>query len=520
MEASQVVLGPQWEAPTGPGFANPCPGVMLSHDGSHGDTMNELARPSTSAQYKLTARLECPHASGWIARITGAIGEAGGVIHAIDLVQVTRDSSVRDYSIEASSVDHAQQIVDAVTSIEGIRLHSVSDDTMLMHLGGKLEVTPKMPLKTRADLSMAYTPGVARVCKAIHEDYKKSFNLTIRKNCIAVVSDGSAVLGLGNIGPAAAMPVMEGKAILFKEFGNVDAFPLCVSTQDTDEIVRFCEQIAPTFGGINLEDISAPRCFDIETRLRESLDIPVFHDDQHGTAVVVLAALINALKVVNKRPEDLKVVVSGAGAAGVACTKLLADYGVRNLIVADSQGAIHAGRDVGSNQTKHWLAEHTNPNDEKGSLSTIIAGADLFVGVSAPNILSRDDVQRMAPSPILFALSNPDPEVQPELVQDIVAVMATGRSDFPNQVNNVLAFPGIFRGALDSRAKDINEAMKRAAAEAIAAVVTERELSADYIIPSVFNRKVSRQVASAVARAAHRTHVGRRMPKGTDVLRP
>ncbi len=484
------------------------------------DTMTELRRPSTSAQYKLTARIECPHASGWIARIGGVIAEAGGVIHAIDLVQVIRGNSVRDYSIDASSVEHAQQIVDAVGQIDGVTLHSVSDDTMLMHLGGKLEIIPKMPLKTRADLSMAYTPGVARVCKAIHEDYKKSFNLTIRKNCIAVVSDGSAVLGLGNLGAAAAMPVMEGKAILFKEFGNVDAFPLCVSTQDTDEIVRFCEQIAPTFGGINLEDISAPRCFEIESRLRESLDIPVFHDDQHGTAVVVLAALINALKVVDKRPENLKVVVSGAGAAGVACTKLLADYGVRNLVVADSQGAIHGKRDLGDNDAKRWLAEHTNPNGEAGPLCDVIVGADLFIGVSAPNVLSRDDVQRMAPSPIVFALSNPDPEVQPELVQDIVAVMATGRSDFPNQVNNVLAFPGIFRGALDSRAKDINEAMKRAAAEAIAAVVTEQELSADYIIPSVFNRKVSRQVATAVARAAHRTHVGRRMPKGTDVLRP
>lgn len=480
--------------------------------------MSQPGKPSTSAQYRLTARLEYPHASGWIARISAVIGEAGGVIHAIDLVQITRDVSVRDYSIEASSVDHAQQIVDAVTAIEGVNLQFVSDDTMLMHLGGKLEIASKVPLKTRADLSMAYTPGVARVCTAIHEDYKKSFNLTIRKNCIAVVSDGSAVLGLGNIGAAAAMPVMEGKAILFKEFGDVDAFPLCTATQDPDEIVRFCEQIAPTFGGINLEDISAPRCFEIETRLRESLDIPVFHDDQHGTAVVVLAALINSLKVVDKRAQDLKVVVSGAGAAGVACTKLLYDYGVRNLVVVDSRGAIHEGRDLGDNQAKRWLAEHTNPDREEGRLGAVIAGADLFVGVSAPDVISREDVARMGVSPMVFAMSNPDPEVRPELVQDIVAVMATGRSDFPNQVNNVLAFPGIFRGALDSRATDINEAMKRAAAEAIAAVVSENQLSAEYVIPSVFNRKVSRQVAAAVSRAAHRTHVGRRMPKGIDVL--
>jgi malate dehydrogenase (oxaloacetate-decarboxylating) len=480
--------------------------------------MKQLGRPSTSTQYKLTARLEYPHASGWIACISGVIGEAGGVIHAIDLVEVSHDVAVRDYSIEASSVEHAQQIVDAVTAIDGVKLRSISDDTMLMHLGGKLEIVSKVPLKTRADLSMAYTPGVARVCQAIHAEYRKSFNLTIRKNCIAVVSDGSAVLGLGNLGPTAAMPVMEGKAILFKEFGMVDAFPLCLATQDIDEIVRFCQQIAPSFGGINLEDISAPRCFDIETRLRESLDIPVFHDDQHGTAVVVLAALINALKVVGKRVEDLKVVVCGAGAAGVACTKLLYDYGVRNLVVVDLQGAIHAGRRIGNDTGILWLAEHTNPDQERGRLADVIAGADVFLGVSAPDVLSREDVARMASSPIVFALSNPDPEIRPELVQDIVAVMATGRSDFPNQVNNVLAFPGIFRGALDSRAKDINEAMKRAAAEAIAAVVTDLQLSPDYIIPSVFNRKVSRQVAAAVSRAAHKTHVGRRMPRGVDVL--
>ena len=480
--------------------------------------MSQPGKQSTSAQYELTARLEYPHAPGWIARISTVVADVGGVINAIDSVQITPDMSVRDYSIEASSVDHAQQIVDAVTAIEGVTLHFVSDDTMLMHLGGKLEIASKVPLTTRADLSMAYTPGVARVCTAIHEDYKKSFNLTIRKNCIAVVSDGSAVLGLGNIGAAAAMPVMEGKAILFKEFGGVDAFPLCTATQDPDEIVRFCEHIAPTFGGINLEDISAPRCFDIEDRLRESLDIPVFHDDQHGTAVVVLAALINALKVVDKRAQDLKVVVSGAGAAGVACTKLLYDYGVRDLIAVDSRGAIHEGRDLGDNEAKRWLAEHTNPDSEQGSLSDVISGADLFLGVSAPDVISREDVARMSASPMVFAMSNPDPEVRPELVQDIVAVMATGRSDFPNQVNNVLAFPGIFRGALDSRASDINEAMKRAAAEAIADVISEDQLSAEYVIPSVFNRKVSRRVAAAVSHAAHQTHVGRRMPKGVDVL--
>ena len=482
--------------------------------------MSHAGKPSTSAQYKMTARLEYPHAPGWIARIASAIGEAGGVIHAVDLVDISHDMSIRDYSIEASSIAHARRIVADIKALEGVDFHFVSDDTMLLHGGGKLEIASKVPLKTRGDLSMAYTPGVARVCRAIHEEYDRSFNLTIRKNCIAVVSDGSAVLGLGNVGAAAAMPVMEGKAILFKEFGDVDAFPLCIATQDTDEIVRFCEQIAPTFGGINLEDISAPRCFEIEARLRESVDVPVFHDDQHGTAVVILAALINALKVVDKRAEDIKVVVSGAGAAGVACAKLLHDYGVRNLIVLDSQGAIHGDRDVGENEAKQWLAVYTNPNGEQGGLSQVIPGADLFIGVSAPGVITRADIARMAEAPMVFALSNPDPEVRPEMVQDIVAVMATGRSDFPNQINNVLAFPGIFRGALDARATDINEAMKRAAAEAIAALVPDSQLCAEYVVPSVLNRRVSRRVAAAVSFTAQRTNVGRRMPKGVDSIGP
>ena len=387
-----------------------------------------------------------------------------------------------------------------------------------MHLGGKLEITSKAPLKTRSDLSMAYTPGVARIGTAIHKEYKASFNLTIRNNCIAVISDGSAVLGLGNIGPAAAMPVMEGKAILFNEFGDVDAFPLCIDTQDPENIINFCEYVAPTFGGINLEDISAPRCFYIEERLKQELDIPVFHDDQHGTAVVALAGLINALRVTGKKPEEMKVVISGAGAAGIACTKTFKEFGLGCLVVCDSKGALHKRRKLGKNPAKAWVVANTNPDGESGRLKQVIVGADMFLGLSAPRVLNRNDVKKMRKDRIVFAMANPIPEVLPEEVHDIVTVMATGRSDYPNQINNVLAFPGIFRGALDSRASDINEAMKHAAAEAIAAIVTDDELFADYIIPSVFNRKVAKQVATAVARVAHKTHVARRVPKGVETF--
>ncbi len=401
--------------------------------------------------------------------------------------------------------------------LEGVTVHSVSDDTFLMHLGGKLEITSKVPLKTRADLSMAYTPGVARICRAIEKDRRASFNLTIRKNCIAVVSDGSAVLGLGNIGPAAALPVMEGKAILFKEFGSVDAIPLCIDSQDPDEIVAFCKMIAPSFGGINLEDIAAPKCFDVEERLRADLDIPVFHDDQHGTAVVVVAGAINALRLTGRRPDQMKLVISGAGAAGIACTKALTEFGFSNIVVCDRKGAIHAGRDVGDNESKTWLAANTNPNDERGTLKDVIAGADMFLGVSAPGLLGRADIERMQREPIVFAMANPVPEVMPEEVQGVAAVIATGRSDYPNQINNVLAFPGMFRGTLDARAHTINAEMKRAAARAIAEIVGDEELSPDYIVPSCFNRKVVARVATAVARAARETGVARRLPKVTPL---
>jgi malate dehydrogenase (oxaloacetate-decarboxylating) len=378
-----------------------------------------------------------------------------------------------------------------------------------MHQGGKIEVRATVPVKSRDDLSMAYTPGVARVCTAIHEDRERAWSLTVKGNTVAVVSDGTAVLGLGDIGPEAAMPVMEGKALLFKEFAGVDAFPLCVATTDVDEIVAFVRAAAPAFGGINLEDIAAPRCFEIERRLRAELDIPVFHDDQHGTAIVVLAALLNALRLVGKRPEDVRVVVCGAGAAGMACTDILLARGVADIVVCDVGGALFRGR-PGLDAAREALAERTNPRSDRGTANELLAGADVFLGLSGPGAVSADAVRTMAPSSIVFAMANPTPEVQPEEVAGDVAVMATGRSDYPNQINNVLAFPGVFRGALDVRASTIDEPMKLAAAGAIASVVAEDELDVEYIIPSVFNRDVAPAVAAAVAEAAVASGVARR----------
>jgi malate dehydrogenase (oxaloacetate-decarboxylating) len=387
-----------------------------------------------------------------------------------------------------------------------------------MHIGGKIEVTSKAPLKTRDDLSMAYTPGVARVCEAIHRDPEKAFTLTIKKNTVAVVTDGTAVLGLGDIGPAAAMPVMEGKAMLFKEFAGVDAFPICLSTKDPDEIVRTIKNIATAFGGINLEDISAPRCFEIEDRLKEELDIPVFHDDQHGTAVVVLAALINALKIVGKRMEDIKVVVNGVGAAGVACSKIIMAAGVQNIVGCDQQGALYRGRTEHMNWVKDWYARNTNPDNEQGTVHDAMKGADVFMGLSAPGVITTDDLQKMASEPIVFAMANPTPEIMPEEAEAYVAVMATGRSDYPNQINNVLCFPGIFRGALACRASRINEEMKLAAAHAIAGIISDNELHPDYIIPSVFDRRVAEAVARDVEEAAYQTGVARRERASADPM--
>jgi malate dehydrogenase (oxaloacetate-decarboxylating) len=466
-----------------------------------------VTRPSASFSAIIRVRLaDRPGAFGELAT---AIGEAGGLLDAIDLVRVEGHSKVRDVTVLAGDADHLGRIVEAIRVLPGVEVDRVSDRVFLVHLGGKLEVQSRVPVKTRDDLSMAYTPGVARVCLAIHDDPSVVWNLTVKQNSVAVVTDGSAVLGLGDIGPEASLPVMEGKAVLFKEFGGVDAWPIALATKDVDEIVRTVEVIAPVFGGINLEDISAPRCFEIERRLRESLDIPVFHDDQHGTAIVVLAAFLNALKLVGKRPEDVKVVLTGVGAAGVAVTKILLAAGVRNVIGCDRSGALHVGR-AGLDDVKFEYAALTNPEAVRGSADELLAGADVYVGLSGPGAVSVEAVKTMADDAIVFAMANPTPEVSPEALEGHVAVMATGRSDYPNQINNVLAFPGVFRGALDVRASQITEEMKVAAGEAIAGVIPSEELSAEYIIPSVFNRDVTKLVAVAVARAAEAAGVARR----------
>jgi malate dehydrogenase (oxaloacetate-decarboxylating) len=467
---------------------------------------------STSASYSLTLRLKIENRAGMLGRIATVIGQAAGDIGAIDIVSVADGTMTRDITVNTASSKHGEAIIAAVGDIDGVEVVNVSDRTFLMHLGGKIEVISKMPLKTRADLAMAYTPGVARICNAIARDPEKAHTLTIKKNTVAVVSDGTAVLGLGDIGPAAAMPVMEGKAQLFKEFGGVDAFPICLSTKDPDEIVRTVVRIATAFGGINLEDISAPRCFQIEERLQEELDIPVFHDDQHGTAVVVLAALINALKITGKRMEDIKVVVNGVGAAGVACSKIVMAAGVKNIVGCDRSGALYQGRREHMNWVKDWYAQNTNPDHETGTIHDVIRGADVFFGLSEPKILTPADINTMAKDPIVFAMANPTPEIMPEEAEGHVAVMATGRSDYPNQINNVLCFPGIFRGALNCRATRINEEMKVAAAHAIANIITDAELHPEYIIPSVFDKRVAEAVAEGVEEAAHRTGVARRDP--------
>ena len=472
-------------------------------------------QPTPSASYSLTLRVRLSSRAGSLCELTTAIGRAGGDIGAIDIVTVGNNYSIRDVTVSSASSKHGEQIVQAVKDIDGVELLQVSDPTFLMHLGGKIEVVPKVPLKTRADLSMAYTPGVARICEAIAKDPEKVFTLTIKKNTVAIVTDGTAVLGLGDIGPAAALPVMEGKAMLFKEFAGVDAFPICLNTKDPDEIVRTVKAISTVFGGINLEDISAPRCFQIEERLREELDIPVFHDDQHGTAVVVLAALINALKLVGKHMSTIKVVVNGVGAAGVACTKIIMAAGVKNIVGCDQIGALYRGRQEHMNWMKDWYAQNTNPNNEQGTIHEIIKGADVFLGLSVPGVIDQEDVKQMAEKPIVFAMANPVPEIMPEDAAPYVAVMATGRSDYPNQINNVLSFPGIFRGALACRAARINEEMKLAAANAIAGIISDSELHPEYIVPSVFDKRVAEAVARDVEAAAYSTGVARRETEST-----
>jgi malate dehydrogenase (oxaloacetate-decarboxylating) len=463
-----------------------------------------------SASYSLTIRVQIANRPGMLGRVALSIGEAGGDIGAVDIVETGRERVIRDITVKARDSVHGQQIVARLKQVIGVRIVNVSDRTFLMHLGGKIAIQNKVPIRTRDDLSMAYTPGVARVCLAIRDDRERAFALTIKQNTVAVVTDGTAVLGLGDIGPEAALPVMEGKAMLFKEFANVDAFPVCLATHDVDKIVETVKLIAPVYGGVNLEDIAAPRCFEIEERLRKELDIPVFHDDQHGTAVVVLAALLNALRLVRKDLGKLRVVVTGVGAAGTATIKILQSSGVRDIVGVDEYGIIHRGRVKGMDFMKRWVAASTNPRGLRGRLGDAVAGADAFIGLSVPGILTVSHVERMRRDPIVFAMANPVPEIQPEDAGDRVRVMATGRSDYPNQINNVLCFPGFFRGLLDSRARVVNDEMKLAAARAIAGCVSRRELSEEYIIPSVFNKAVAPAVAEAVARAAHETGIARR----------
>ncbi|MFC5704233.1 NAD-dependent malic enzyme [Cohnella faecalis] len=472
--------------------------------------MNDWSRNFSGKN--IIIRLEMNSARITFGEVATAISSAGGDIVAIDIIGTTSTATVRDLTVNAGDTGDIAKITDALAKLSDVRVMHVSDRTFLLHLGGKIAITPKTPIQNRDDLSRVYTPDVARVCMAIYEDPSKAFTLTIKRNTVAVVSDGSAVLGLGNIGPRAAMPVMEGKAMLFKQFAEVDAFPICLETQDTEEIIRAVKQIATAFGGINLEDISSPRCFEIERRLREELDIPVFHDDQHGTAVVLYAGLINALKLAGKSIDEVKVVVCGIGAAGIACSNILLAAGVKELIGVDVEGILTADSHY-DNPMKRWFAERTNPNRLRGGLADALEGADVFIGVSKGGVLTREHVQRMAQRPIVFAMANPTPEIHPEEIEDLVAVVATGRSDFPNQINNVLCFPGIFRGALDCRAIDINEEMKLAAAEAIASIISEKELNRHYIIPSVFNQNVVKTVRDRVVQAAIDSGTARRIPR-------
>jgi malate dehydrogenase (oxaloacetate-decarboxylating) len=462
-----------------------------------------------SASYSFFVRLEILSKPGMLGRVASAIGKAGGDIGAVDIFGFGQGTIIRDIVVNVADIQAGQKVVDQLKRIKWIKVLNVADRTFMIHHGGKIEIKKKIPLSSREDLSMAYTPGVARVSMAIHEDPRRAYDLTIKRNTVAVVTDGTAVLGLGDIGPEAAMPVMEGKAMLFKEFGGVDAFPLCLATKDPEQIVSAVKWISPGFGGINLEDISAPRCFEIERRLREELEIPVFHDDQHGTAVVVLAGLMNASKIVQKRLEDLRVVVSGLGAAGVATIRLLATAGIREIIGCDRHGILYKDRKENMNPVKFEVAEETNRRDLKGPISTALVGADVFIGLSQPGVIHARDIKKMARGAILFAMANPVPEIMPEEIPKSVSVVATGRSDYPNQINNVLCFPGLFRGVLDCNAKEINQEMLFAAARAIASAVADGELREDYIIPSVFNPKVAAKVSEEVKKVAIEMGVAR-----------
>ena len=460
-----------------------------------------MATPSPG--YSIIVKVQAPSTFTATSDLTALVAEAGAAITALDIVDASHEFNIINLACNTLGKTHSQQIRDTIEAQEGFEVLSLSDRTFHMHQGGKLQTTSKVNVRNRDDLSRAYTPGVARVCKAIAKDTQRARELTIKRNTIAVVTDGTAVLGLGDIGPEAAMPVMEGKAVLFKQFANVDAWPVALDTTDTDEIVQIVKAIAPAYGGINLEDISAPRCFEIEARLREELDIPVFHDDQHGTAIVTQAALNNALKVVGQKIEDIRIVVSGVGAAGHAIIRLLQASGAQHILAAGRDGVLEPNT-TQRDEHRQWLADNTNKEGYSGSLKEAMVGADVFIGVSAPNLLDERDVAAMNDDAIVFAMANPDPEILPTDASKHAAVVATGRSDFPNQINNVLAFPGLFRGLLDAGASNITEDMLVAAADAISETITEDELNPSYIIPSVFNTKVSPAVAQAVAEVAER----------------
>ncbi len=462
-----------------------------------------MVKLTPNPSFSLTIRVALPNQPGMLASVTSAIASVGGNFGQIDLIEQTRASTVRDITVDAYSTDHNEEIVQAVKALPDVKVIDVFDRTFDLHRGGKISVISKISLKRQSDLAMAYTPGVARICTAIANDPQQVYNLTIKQNTVAIVTDGSAVLGLGNLGPMAALPVMEGKAMLFKEFAGIDAFPICLNTQDTEEIIRTVQNIAPVFGGVNLEDISSPRCFEIEARLRATLDIPIFHDDQHGTAIVSLAALINALKIVKKSLAEVCIVINGAGAAGIAIARLLRKAGAENIIMCDSKGVLSKDRtDMNPEKLEFAVASG-------GTLEDAMAGADVFLGVSAPGVVTRSMVRSMAENPIVFAMANPIPEIQPELIMEDAAIIATGRSDYPNQINNVLAFPGIFRGALDCKARTITTSMYLGAAYAIASLVSPSQLDKEHIIPSVFDERVAIAVAGAVQLAARTEGIAR-----------
>ena len=464
----------------------------------------------------ITIRAKYPNTTGMLAKIINTISNNGGDMSAIDVVSIEGDYIVRDLTINTNGNDHAEKIIDKLNTLKEVNIQNVSDQTFLLHLGGKIEVNSAFDISTRDDMSKAYTPGVGRISSHIHKTPEAAWALTTKSHTIAVVTDGSAVLGLGNIGPEAALPVMEGKAMILKNFANVDAWPICLNTQDEDEIVDIVKAISPGFGGINLEDISAPRCFYIEQRLKQEIDIPVFHDDQHGAAIVVLAALINSLKIVNKKPKDIKIVIAGVGAAGIACANILMDYGVKNIIGIDRQGIVSRNRNYNDNIYKKNFAEKTNPENIKGDLKKALKNADCFIGLAGPNMVTKEMLEQMKPQSIVFALANPVPEIMPELIPSNVKVMATGRSDYPNQVNNSLAFPGIFKGILEVRAKSITDKMKISAAKAIASVIPRRLLSSDFIIPSVFDKNVVKSVSENIAAAAVKEGVSRKKKTGIN----